>query len=165
MHNIDPMQLLEDISAIASDGDAATEVPKDAASPKPPPSGDPPEPAPLAPAKTSAKKRGAPSDQTPVMVPRAVYPTEVCGENGGEGWSATAAPHKRGTSKVSFSHARDATGAPFADVYLKSSCLLPLPEATPREAPKDRKPSPTQARPATAKGGKGKRGAAPKRSA
>ena len=63
---------------------------------------------------------------TAVVVPRAVYPTEPCDENGGDGWSATAVLHGRGTSKVSLTHARDEGGAPFGVVYLQSACLLPL---------------------------------------
>ena len=81
-----------------------------------------------APATRRGRKRGAPETVTSVIVPRAVYPTETCDENGGDGWSATAVPHGRGTSKVSFTHARDEGGAPFGVVYLRSACLLPLTE-------------------------------------
>merc|ERR1712070_253516 len=108
MDNIDPMALIREVEAISeATENASPQVPQKAPSnAKPPPLPDP-EPAPTkAPAKEKGRKRGAPAASTSVLVPRAVFPTEVCEENGGTGWSATAVPHKRGTSKVSFTTAR-----------------------------------------------------------
>ena len=64
---------------------------------------------------------------TLVMVPASVFPGEACRENGGKGWTATTSPHRKGTLKVTFTHARDDSGAKFRPVHLKSTCVVPLP--------------------------------------
>ena len=136
MDNVDPMAFIREVSAIADAGDGA--APKSKAPPgkAPPPPGHATPAPPMAPAKRG-RKRDAPAPAKQVIVPRAVYPTEPCDENGGDGWSATAAPHKRGTCKVSFTHARAMDGTPFEDVYLLSACLRPLQEEARGAAPVD----------------------------
>ena len=138
MDNVDPMAFIREMDAIAdADEGAPSEVPKKPPAkrktPLPPDHATPAPPG--APATKQGRKRGAPGDATSVLVPRAVYPTEPCDENGGAGWSATAVPHGRGTSKVSFTNARDEGGAPFGVVYLRSACLLPLTEGAGGPAP------------------------------
>ena len=131
MDNVDPMVFIRELEDIADAGDGAAPQAQKKPQPKktPAPTPDPALLAPsLAPAARRGRKRGAPETVTAVIVPRAVYPTEPCDENGGDGWSATAVPHGRGTSKISFTHARDEGGAPFGVVYLQSACLLPLTE-------------------------------------
>ena len=126
MENIDPMTFIREVGTIAGADDAASQAPKKPQPKKTPPPSDPAAPAPSKAPATRGRKRGAPGAKTSVIVPRAVYPTEPCEENGGDGWSATAVPHARGTSKVSFTYARDEGGTPFGDVYLQSACLRPL---------------------------------------
>ena len=155
MQNVDPMDLIDEVGAIAdaAEGDA-TKVPR----PPPPPANAPardttsgpggsPDPA-----NKRRDKRGTTGTATSVIVPKEVYPTETCEENGGIGWSATATPHGKGTSKVTFEQADKVTGTPFGEVYLRSACLLPLPNPGPEE------PRSVPQAPA----GKGKRARSPK---
>ena len=133
MQNIDPMDFFGELEGIASAQDeTAPQVPKSKAPPPPDPkpkdkpARPPPKEAHVAGERRSGKK---PRSKTYVMVPASVFPGESCGENGGEGWTATTSPHRKGIVKVTFTQARDDDGAPFRPVHLKSSCLAPLPQS------------------------------------
>ena len=41
-----------------------------------------------------------------VVVPISVYPSEVCSENGGQGWSAKVAEVKYGVARLKLSHGK-----------------------------------------------------------
>ena len=69
----------------------------------------------------------APAGTMCVIVPAECFPTEVCAENGGRGWSAFAAPRSKGTASVMFETARDAEGRPFRPVLLQRDVLLAYP--------------------------------------
>ena len=61
-----------------------------------------------------------PEDPQPLPRPRnaelVLVPKETCFENGGRGWTAYAVPIARGAAQVTFVHARDSRGRPFAPV-------------------------------------------------
>ena len=130
MRNIDPIDFIEELDGIASAQEAPVraKVPKDKA---PPPSPPKPTKAPASPSRAPSRGKArevaaATKPKTMVMVPAAVFPGESCGENGGNGWTATSSPHKRGVLRITFTHARDDNGAPFRPVYLKPTCVVPL---------------------------------------
>ena len=61
-----------------------------------------------------------------VLVPRAVYPTYECTENGGHGWSAVILSCSRGAATMHFTDAATARGLPYADVQLQLAALRPM---------------------------------------
>ena len=133
MHNVDPMAFIGELESIASaqddPGSSKVPQPQEPAQPIPKPKRKPSRQS----AKPSARraKRGASGAEAGstayVMVPASLFPEETCEENGGEGWTATTSPHRKGTLKVTFTHAKDEDGMPFAPVYLQSACMVPLP--------------------------------------
>ena len=161
MQNIDPMDFIEELEAIATSEDdpAAAKVPKRKAPPPPDPNPD------EKPASTSARpaagratggaKRKGQGTTTLVMVPASVFPGEACWENGGKGWTATTSPHRKGTLKVTFTHARDDSGAEFRPVHLKSTCVVPLPTPVKEGEPA---PEPQRVGKPSAKRARGERG-------
>ena len=58
-----------------------------------------------------------------VLVPERHFPKETCFENGGRGWTAYAVPIARGAAQVTFVHARDSRGRPFAPVKMQLCSL------------------------------------------
>ena len=104
---------------------------------------------------TGGAKRKGQGATTLVMVPASVFPGEACRENGGKGWTATTSPHRKGTLRVTFTHARDDSGARFRPVHLKSTCVVPLPTPV-----KEGEPAPTLQRVGkpSAKRARGERG-------
>ena len=62
-----------------------------------------------------------------VLVPRAVYPTYACDENGGEGWTAFFLRCSRtGAAALRFTDATTTRGIPHEDVELQLSALAPI---------------------------------------
>ena len=61
-----------------------------------------------------------------VLVPRAVYPTYACSENGGRGWTATVVHYAHGAATLRFTDASDDRGIPYGDVQLQLAVLSPL---------------------------------------
>ena len=60
----------------------------------------------------------APSVGDAVFVPRACWPSYLCDEHAGTGWSGTVRYKMRYTALVSFDHAQTAKGVPYADERL-----------------------------------------------
>jgi hypothetical protein len=61
-----------------------------------------------------------------VLVPRAIYPSYTCTENGGRGWAARVLHCARQVATLRFLDATTARGLPYADVQLQFSVLSPL---------------------------------------
>lgn len=87
-------------------------------------------------AAEDATAAAAPADLSPldaracvgrrVLVPRAVYPTYACSENGGRGWTATVVHYAHGAATLRFTDASDDRGIPYGDVQLQLAVLSPL---------------------------------------
>ena len=73
------------------------------------------------------KRPRTPAGAMHVLVPAGCFPHEVCAENGGEGWDATAVPRSRGAASVTFQTARDSSGLPFRPILMQRSALRNLP--------------------------------------
>ena len=73
------------------------------------------------------KRPRTPAGAMHVLVPAGCFPHEVCAENGGEGWDATAVPRSRGAASVTFQTARDSSGLPFRPILMQRSALRTLP--------------------------------------
>ena len=74
-------------------------------------------------AKAVRRKRPMVLSPQRVLVPAAVYPTEVCTEQGGVGWEAAVISSTATTVKIEFIHARDASGSKFALARLPWRCV------------------------------------------
>ena len=75
------------------------------------------------PAAKGCRRSSPPPPSVTVLVPASCFPTEVCNENGGRGWTATATPAAKGHVKVTFTHARDEAGRRFASIAMRASAL------------------------------------------
>jgi hypothetical protein len=61
---------------------------------------------------------------TKVLVPARCFPHERCNENDGTAWSAYATSISRKVARVTFAHARDAKGRPYATIDMQPDVLL-----------------------------------------
>ena len=77
----------------------------------------PPDPSPLTQSNCTGRR---------VLVPKHLWPSWQCDENGGAGWTATVISRRGADARVAYIDATDERGVAFEDVYLKLHVLEPL---------------------------------------
>ena len=61
--------------------------------------------------------------ESPLVIPRTLWPEDACAEFGGAGWLVTLVSKTSLTAMVRFVHARTRDGRPYADARVPLKCL------------------------------------------